>query len=266
MTMIEVNGVATHCQVLPPTGAGPDETVVFVHGLGVDSLASFYLTLAAPLAAAGATVITYDLRGHGRSGRPDTGYSLDTFVDDLDGLLRALDVRHPVHVVGNSFGGTIAFSYAARSPERVASVVAIEAEPPTREWADKMSEVLGNTVEFLADEGNFAMIREQYGAHQERLSRLAADRVLSTSVPQEAMLGQLMTLEDIRMLAAPVLLLLGGDGFQADNLDRLVGLLPAAERVVFEGQDHSVLVEQHRRIRGLLVDWIARNAAAEPAA
>jgi pimeloyl-ACP methyl ester carboxylesterase len=260
VSLIDANGIRMHCRRLAPTGPGPDETVVFVHGLGTDSLASFYLTLAAPAAAAGASVVTYDLRGHGRSDRPDTGYSLDIFVDDLRALLEELDITHPVHLVGNSFGGTIAFAFADRFPDRVASVTAIEAEPPTELWATRMHDIMTRAVDFLSDQANYAWIREHRSAHQERLARLAAQRVLSTSAPREVTTGRLMTDGAVAELRCPVLLLVGSEGYQADGLDELTAALPRAEFVVFPGQGHSVLVERHREVRTLVLDWVARHA------
>src|SRR5262249_1422787 len=57
-------------------------TVVFLHGLVMDNLSSFYFTLANPVAAL-CDVILYDLRGHGMSTRPATGYTLKEMVADL---------------------------------------------------------------------------------------------------------------------------------------------------------------------------------------
>jgi pimeloyl-ACP methyl ester carboxylesterase len=48
-------------------------------------------------------VITYDRRGFGRSSRPGTGYSYDTFAADLDKLLKKLDLKK-VALVGFSMG------------------------------------------------------------------------------------------------------------------------------------------------------------------
>ncbi|WP_279579400.1 alpha/beta fold hydrolase [Fodinicola feengrottensis] len=60
-----INGNRMHFEVMPAknAGRGPAPKAVFIHGLGTDSLASFYLTLAAPVSAAGVDVIAYDLRG-----------------------------------------------------------------------------------------------------------------------------------------------------------------------------------------------------------
>jgi pimeloyl-ACP methyl ester carboxylesterase len=70
-------------------------------------------------------VISVDLRGHGASDVPEQEYSMAGFADDLAFLCEQLDVNRPV-VVGHSMGGVIAFEMAARHPEIVGAVVAID--------------------------------------------------------------------------------------------------------------------------------------------
>ncbi|GAB3508252.1 alpha/beta fold hydrolase [Amycolatopsis cihanbeyliensis] len=257
MPELLVNGLRTNYQTLPVDPAA--ESVVFIHGMGTDSLASFYLTLASPVAAAGVNVISYDLRGHGKTERPLSGYTLKEFVADLDDLLRQVAGDRPVHLVGNSFGGTIAYSYAWTYPERVRSIVCIEAEPPTEIWAEKMAQILAGTLEFLAVEENFEWIEANYSAHHRRLARMAAKRISSTTMAEEVPTGPLLTIEQVASIQCPVLSILGQHGYQADDLDALTSVLPRGELFVFEGQGHSVLVEQHRAVRGLLLDWVARH-------
>ena len=253
-----VNGLRTNVQLVP---AGGTETVVFLHGMGTDSLASFYLTLAPPVAAAGIDVISYDLRGHGKTERPERGYTLGDFVADLDDLLRQLGVDRPVHLVGNSFGGTLAYSYAVACPDRVRSIVCIESEPATEVWAEKMSAILAHTVRFLQVEESFDWIEANFGAHHRRLARMAAERITSTKMAEEVPLGPLLTWEQVAAIGCPVLSILGSHGYQADDLEALTSLLPNGELHVFEGQGHSVLVEQHREVRELVLEWIERHAA-----
>ncbi|MCA9678817.1 MAG: alpha/beta fold hydrolase, partial [Myxococcales bacterium] len=108
----------------------------------MDNLSSFYFTLANPVAAAGADVVLYDLRGHGLSGRPAAGYAVPDLVADLAALLDALDVARPVHLVGNSVGGTIVLAFAAAHPERVASLALIDAHDGAEGWAAQMTATL----------------------------------------------------------------------------------------------------------------------------
>jgi pimeloyl-ACP methyl ester carboxylesterase len=270
MAMINANGIRMHYQLIPaknPRSATPP-TVVFVHGLGYDSLASFYLTLASPVSEAGITAFTYDLRAHGRSERPPTGYLMDHFVEDLRELLDNTGVQGPVHLVGNSFGGTIAFSFADRYPERVSSIVSIESEPATEEWAGKMGTTMTNVVKELHEEENMRWVEETWGHHIARLTRAAGVMLDATTIMQEVHQGPLLGDAELRNLTCPVLSIVGDQGFQMDNPTKLQDWLPNCRIEIVEDQNHSVLVERHRLVRELLLAWVAEHdtlPSAEPA-
>jgi pimeloyl-ACP methyl ester carboxylesterase len=251
-------------------GAHRRPAVVFVHGLGTDSLASFYFTLAAPVAAAGCEVVAYDLRGHGRSERPATGYRLSDFVGDLAGLLDALELAAPVHLVGNSFGGTIAFSFAAQHPERVASVVLIESEPASGAWSRKMARLLGRAAGELDQPEALSWIGERYGARTARLARAAAARLHTTTMAGEIPAGPLLTDDEIQGVTRPVLAIVGSESDLVAQAAALESLLPACRKAIVAGHQHSVLVEAPRAVRDLLLPWIAEHevvtAGASPRA
>ncbi len=67
------------------------------------------------------TVITVDLRGHGESSRPRTGYAIATMAGDLEHLVRALGVAR-IAVVGWSMGGMVALELARRLAERASAL------------------------------------------------------------------------------------------------------------------------------------------------
>jgi pimeloyl-ACP methyl ester carboxylesterase len=90
---------------------------------------------------------------------------------------------------------------------------------------------------------------------------MAAERITSTKMAEEVPLGPLLTWEQVAAIGCPVLSILGSHGYQADDLEALTSLLPNGELHVFEGQGHSVLVEQHREVRELVLEWIERHAA-----
>lgn len=260
MGMAVVNGVRTHYQWMHTRARSrPVPIVVCVHGLGYDSLASFYLTLSSPVADAGIDVLTYDLRGHGRSVRPATGYRLADFTDDLEALLDNLGVTQPVHLVGNSFGGTIAFSFAARFPDRVASIVSIEAEPATEAWADKMGRTFRNVIDAMSDEQNLVWVADTFGSHYARLTRAAAAVIRSTTIVEEVALGPLLDADALAAMRCPVLSILGSEGFQSDDLLAVQSVLPDCRTEIIDGQNHSVLVERHPAVRALLVRWVAEH-------
>jgi len=106
-------------------GEGPD--LVMLHGL-TGNLAVWHLKMVSMLRGK-FRLTTYDLRGHGRSDMPPTGYTTADMAADLEGLLDALDMER-VHLVGHSLGADISLHFALLHPHRVGKMVLIEAGIP----------------------------------------------------------------------------------------------------------------------------------------
>ncbi|MGE7433926.1 alpha/beta fold hydrolase [Kitasatospora sp. NPDC001175] len=257
MAFLDLGGLRRHVQRLAPQDGGPPAaTVVLVHGLLTDSLASYYFTLGPALATAGLDVLMYDQRGHGRTARPATGYRLEHFVDDLAALLDGLDLTGPVHLVGNSFGGTVAFGLAARRPARVASILAIESEPASRSWAAKLDGILRRAEHELVRETTLAWVAEQRGAHTARLARSAGRLLAQTSLAREIPASRLPGGAELRSISCPVLAVYGTDSDLAHQAAWLDGLLPDCRTTFVPGQEHSVLVEAPYTVRKLTLSWL----------
>src|SRR2546423_4687473 len=73
---------------------------------------------------AGRQVITWDIRGHGRSDSPDDPslYSEDLSVGDMAAVLDAAGAERAV-VGGLSLGGYLSLAFHLRYPERVAALM-----------------------------------------------------------------------------------------------------------------------------------------------
>lgn len=74
-----------------------------------------------PFFEKGYRAIGIDLRGHGRSDQPESGYDLPTLASDVAGVLDALGIDS-AHFVGSSLGCHVALQLAAEHPERVRSL------------------------------------------------------------------------------------------------------------------------------------------------
>lgn len=113
-TVLARDGVRLAVRDYP--AAAEDVTVVLLHGfcLNQDSWGGQVHRLRRHWGAR-ARIITYDHRGHGRSGgAASRTYRIPTLADDLDAVLAALHVRTPLVLVGHSMGGMTALTYAAR--------------------------------------------------------------------------------------------------------------------------------------------------------
>lgn len=64
------------------------------------------------------TLLAYDQRGLGRSGKPDRPYSMADYADDAAALMAAVG-WDSARVIGVSFGGMVAQELALRHPQRV---------------------------------------------------------------------------------------------------------------------------------------------------
>ena len=95
-----------------------EATVVLLHGLCLEqgSWASQIRHLTRRWGAR-IRIISYDHRGHGRSGTaPMSTYVIDQLAADLADVLVALDVTGPLTLVGHSMGGMVALAYLGRPP------------------------------------------------------------------------------------------------------------------------------------------------------
>ena len=69
-------------------------------------------------------VIAFDLRGSGRSDKPQTGYSVDIFADDTIKLIRKLNLEKP-NILGVSLGGFIAQKVAFKYGSEIGKVILV---------------------------------------------------------------------------------------------------------------------------------------------
>jgi pimeloyl-ACP methyl ester carboxylesterase len=67
-------------------------------------------------------LILVDLKGHGKSDRPPTGYHMDELASEVMGIMQNLEIER-AHIVGSSLGAEVGLSLAANYPEKVLSLV-----------------------------------------------------------------------------------------------------------------------------------------------
>jgi len=115
MQKAQVNGVRL---VYQQFGCGSE--MVMIHGLATNR-AFWYLPIAQQLES-NFHITLYDLRGHGYSDIPQSGYTSADMAQDLHELLDHLQIQRAT-LVGHSFGGVVALHYALQHPERVNQLV-----------------------------------------------------------------------------------------------------------------------------------------------
>lgn len=102
---------------------GSGRPLVLLAGLG--GTAQLFRGLA-PRLAERFRVVALTRRGHGRSDRPDSGYDLDTLIEDIRRFLDELGFDRAI-LAGHSFAGLEIPRFAAKYPERLAAVIYLDA-------------------------------------------------------------------------------------------------------------------------------------------
>lgn len=100
----------------------PQRTIVFLHGFGGQALQWQYQLQKFSLEN---RVIALDLRGHGLSDKPSSGYDMPRIQADLEAALEVLKVKGPFVLVGHSFGGAVATEFALCHPEQVERLILV---------------------------------------------------------------------------------------------------------------------------------------------
>ena len=100
---------------------GPGRAIFFAHATGFHARCWDELIRALP----GHRAIAVDLRGHGRSAKPEPPYGWREFGEDVAEVARLLDVRDAVGV-GHSMGGHSIALAAALRPEAFSSLLLVD--------------------------------------------------------------------------------------------------------------------------------------------
>lgn len=98
---------------------GKGDTVIFLHFSSANLMMWQRIV---PLFHKKYRVILVDLRGHGRSDRPDASHHIDEMARDIAGMMERMELGK-AHIIGSSLGAEVGLSLAANYPAKVISLV-----------------------------------------------------------------------------------------------------------------------------------------------
>lgn len=269
MATVHANGIDFHVSRFRTGAEGDRPIVVFVHGLGVVDSSSWSFMLGLNLAT-DADVISYDLRGHGRSEQVPTGYLVADHVDDLFAVLDALGITQPVHLVAASYGGAIATTAAVRNPERVASLCLVDGFVPIDDWR----RLVVHTVEQFERWINGASSREEaiqeamasWGINRrrangisERVGGLLANTTMAQDLRRETDLDE----AELARVTCPVLGIYGDQSEIFSLTETLPRVMPDVRIHVIPGGDHLSVFWHTHTLRALVRQFVGLPAPAD---
>jgi len=123
--LIPVNGTLLNVQQIQQKSDLPKRDIILPHGLA--SAMGFWMRSYVEELSPFFRITMLDMRGHGRSRTPATGYSPDALADDIRGVMDELEIE-TAHFMGHSFGGIIPLKLAVTHPGRVQSLILLDSQ------------------------------------------------------------------------------------------------------------------------------------------
>lgn len=243
--MVQIDGMRLRVRIEGPADAPP---IILIHGFTF-SLESWD-AWAADLSR-DHRVIRYDLAGHGLSDAdPRQGYGTRDRVERLRALMDALGIERAT-LAGNSFGGLIAWNFAALHPDRVEKLILVDSaaysingvtEQPVPVPPAMRAYLLAPTP------AGVAVSAAQIFAHPDRLTpdRLTRMReTIARNGPELVAHLERFTLPEptalLGRIKAPTLILWGSADriVPVDHAARLAAAIPGARTVIYQDVGHA---------------------------
>lgn len=240
MPLLDRPGLRLYYEVNGPPGPGP--CVLLTHGFSA-SARMWDPNLAALTERR--RVLTWDLRGHGRSDAPDDPalYSEALAVADMAALLEAVGVERAV-VGGLSLGGYLSLAFHLQHPERVSALMLFDTGPgyrrsePRDEWNRRVERTAAAYQARALGAGSGA--GEEGGAGERGRQAGLALAARGIMAQRDARI-----IDSLPSIAVPVLVLVGAlDTPFLAAADYMAARIPQATRVVIEGAGHVANADQ----------------------
>lgn len=248
-------------------GAGP--TIVLVHGSGLSRTIWRGLGYTKSLQER-FHLVTLDLRGHGRSDKPqhEDAYSMDLLVGDILTVLDAAGVR-AAHYLGYSAGARVGFSLLASSPGRVRTFTS--AGGTYRPLAGQIESIFFPGYDQALDRGGVPEFLRQWSNAagreidpQTAAAFLANDPAALSAYFRRSEIEPGIPEADLRKMDTPPLLLAGTeDPLRHADSERAAQLMPKAQFHALAGRNHGQTLIPARPVLEMFNSFIASTGQVQ---
>lgn len=225
-------------------------------------------------------LVYFDHRGQGRSARGDRStYTLDNNVEDMEALRQHLGLGQII-VIGGSYGGMVALTYASRYPQHVSHLIVMVTVPDFR-FLEKAKQNVAErgTAEQKAIaqtlwEGTFRdeeHLREYFQITRTLYSITAKEEdpipkswnraILSADAINEAFGGFLRTYDvrsQLPQITAPTLVIAGKHDWicPPEFSEEIADLIPNSDLRIFENSGHAVRADEPEALLDVIAGFI----------
>jgi pimeloyl-ACP methyl ester carboxylesterase len=252
------NVVKIHYEV---SGSGP--ALILTHGYA--STGDMWRGQVPMLTSMGFKVITWDMRGHGRSDYPkdQAAYSEDATVADMAALLDAVGAKDAV-VGGLSLGGYMSLAFHRAHPDRTRALLIIDTGPGYKK--DEARDGWNLNAIRRAERFETAGLPDASGSSAEvRLARHRDATGLARAARGMLTQRDARVIESLPDIEVPAIVIVGANDtpFLAAS-DYMAAKIPGAKKAVIPDAGHSANIDQPQAFNAALADFL-KGAGLAPA-
>ncbi|MFX1452006.1 MAG: alpha/beta fold hydrolase [Promethearchaeota archaeon] len=213
-------------------------------------------------------VIGFDLRGHGRSEKPDANYSRELMIEDIALAMNQLGIYNSI-VIGHSMGGSIAWGLAVMHPELVKALIiedkSAQALPKEalEDWEEffkswpvpfcclkEARQFFGNLHPTYADHFIEFLEEKELGYYPifkfEHLLKILSMRIEKSRW------------DEMEQINCPTLIIKGGDSsFQHDHAKKMSKLIKNCQLIEIPNAGHVVHDDQPEQFRNAIENFLS---------
>jgi pimeloyl-ACP methyl ester carboxylesterase len=218
-------------------------------------------------------VLTYDQRGHGKSLKPESGYTPTDYANDLLFIFDSLKIGRAA-LLGHSMGGRAALQFAHLYPERVTKLIIEDIGPePGEEFGKELIETLKSVPvpfesrvkakEFLLNDlgdarlGNFFYTNMSVGSNGSVTWSFDINKIIETILEGR----KIAPWDQVQNLKCPTLLIRGSrsTALTREQYQRILTINSNIKGVEIEGAGHWVHIDKPAEFIKVVKDFLIKG-------
>lgn len=213
-------------------------------------------------------VITFDIRGHGKSDKPIGPYSIELFATDAVELMRFLGIDS-AHVIGFSMGGMVGFQLAVDVPEMIKSLVAVNCCPEgsmrTLDYGIDCFKHLvlrqfnGRRKRGQDTGGQLVQASMLENSHESVIERLAVNNKLAYASAFRSLVAW-SVVDRLHTITCPILLVTSDQDYVPVSVKQgYASKMTCVEVAVIAKSSHAIPTERAEEFNALVMEFLSRS-------
>jgi pimeloyl-ACP methyl ester carboxylesterase len=212
-------------------------------------------------------IIVLDLPGFGKSGKPNTKYSIDFFSTQILEFLNIIGYNEVI-LVGHSLGGLIALNVAMRNIDLVKKLILISTSAPFfQSLKDKFMLFWVNLIFKIAYRKFLKSIVKRIISNVSENKEFKKLYFYAIKIPKSVVLSTFRNMtrkfhlnkKKVR-ISQPTLIIYGNEDkiISKSTFNNLDDLIPNSEKIIIENSPHRVMVDNYMKVNEIIENFLRK--------